>query len=357
MDRFDRNYMPCLDGLRGLAALIVVLGHAPMLQYPAIIQPFARDYGVLIFFVLSGFLMGSLYLPRQPTNRAVIEYATSRVARILPLYFAVVLISYAIGKWDPDFVYQISAVQLARLLTFNGSVSVFWSIGPEVQFYGLFILLWWIAYRSRALFFAFTIALGAICVVTIRFWPGIFVLSKFHIFACGVLIAAIRPHITLNNFATFFVHAISAALLLAICFSSSFLKTFGDVGEDMTAFYDSVPRTAVAGIIVFGLSFDGWLGEALFATRPMRFLGTVSFSVYLLHEAVMYWAGRLMPQDMHSFLSLLLSVAAALAASYATNVLIENPARRRIKSIRVPDIKPLGASPIPAFTDVTDPAP
>jgi peptidoglycan/LPS O-acetylase OafA/YrhL len=334
-----------------LAALIVVFGHAPMLGYPAVIQAFARDYGVLIFFVLSGFLMGSLYLPREPRKEVVTEYAIARVARILPLYLFVVPVSFAISRIDPDFVYQISPTQLLRLLTFNGSVSVFWSIGPEVQFYGLFILLWWLASRSRAAFFLVTVLLGAACVWTIRVWPGVFVLSKFHIFACGVLIAAIRPHLNLGRGAVMTAHVVSTALVLAICFSPTFLAAFGNVGDDMTAFYDNVPRALVAGIIVFGLSYDGWLGDALFANAPMRLLGAISFSVYLLHEAIMYFVGKLLPPTMGPLASLLWSSAAVIVVCYGTYRTIEMPARKWIKSINLR--KPSVSTPLAAATDLT----
>jgi len=227
-----RLYMPCLDGIRGLAALIVVFGHAPSLGFSTTIQPHSRDYGVLVFFVLSGFLMGDIYLLQTPTRSNISNYIVARFARIVPLYFLVVILSFATFQFlDPNFTYPITSVQLLRLLTFNGSVSVFWSVGPEVQFYVVFILLWLICARSRLAFFVFAICLSAFCIATIKMWSGVFILSKFHIFACGAMLASIRRSVRLSGTSILAAHIASIALLPSVsardfrCFSATRITT------------------------------------------------------------------------------------------------------------------------------------
>jgi len=57
---------------------------------------------------------------------------------------------------------------------------------------------------------------------------------------------------------------------------------------NLTSFYDSLPRTLIAGIIVFSFSYESAIGSVVFANKAMRFFGAISFSIYLLHEVVMY---------------------------------------------------------------------
>jgi peptidoglycan/LPS O-acetylase OafA/YrhL len=331
----SRLYMPCLDGIRGLAALIVLFGHAPSLGFATTIQPHSRDYGVLIFFVLSGFLMGDIYLSQLPARTSVSNYIVARFARIVPLYFLVVILSFAIFQFfDHNFTYQITSTQLFRLLTFNGSVSVFWSVGPEVQFYGVFVFLWLLFARSKAAFFVFTIFLSAFCIATIKMWSGVFILSKFHIFACGVLLASIRRSIQLSSTSIFAAHAVSIALLVAICLSNGFSMFLGheDSDPNLTSFYDSLPRTLIAGIIVFSFSYESRIGTAVFANKAMRLFGAISFSIYLLHEVVMYCLARwgLLKLAGPALGTVILTLV-VIVVSWASFKAVEMPARVRVK--------------------------
>jgi peptidoglycan/LPS O-acetylase OafA/YrhL len=337
----SRLYMPCLDGIRGLAALIVVFGHAPTLGFSTTIQPHSRDYGVLIFFVLSGFLMGDIYLSQLPTRTNVSNYIVARFARIVPLYFLVVILSFAIFQcFDHSFTYQITSSQLFRLLTFNGSVSVFWSVGPEVQFYSVLVLLWLISARSRLAFFVFAICLSAFCIATIKMWSGVFIFSKFHIFACGVMLASIRRGVQLSSTSILAAHVASIALLIAICLSDGFSMFLGHEDNDpnLTSFYDSLPRTLIAGVIVFSFSFESRIGTPLFANKAMRLFGAISFSIYLLHEVVMYCLAKWgLLKLAGPALGTTVMTIAVIIVSWTSYKAIEMPARVWIKwRLRVP---------------------
>lgn len=315
--------------------MVVVLGHGPDYGLVKIVATPARDYGVLLFFVLSGFLMGTLYLPLESTASSLTQYAISRGARIFPIYFAVVLISFFYYQLiDPNFIYAISGAQLLRLLTFNGSVSVFWSIGPEVQFYAVFLLFWLIYAKSRPAFFAIVPLVAITCLLSVSVWPGIFVLSKLHIFALGVLLAAVRPR-ALPARALTALHVISVLLLIGIIWSESFSDLIGRNAADdpkLSAFYGSWMRLFMIGLIVFSLSYETKIGAALFANRFMVFLGTISFSLYLLHEPVLYFLDRSgAPSILGRYLATAIMLAAALVISWVSYSVIERPARTFFK--------------------------
>src|SRR5664279_4066021 len=88
-----RTRLPALDGLRGLAVLMVLLDHASDAKlriFPAADMNRAGKYGVYLFFVLSAFLLTHLLLLRPPAElsraRIWLNYAVRRFFRIFPLY-------------------------------------------------------------------------------------------------------------------------------------------------------------------------------------------------------------------------------------------------------------------------------
>ena len=87
-----------LNTLRGIAALIVVISHFSNTSglWGKVLGQGAGQFGVMLFFLLSGFLMSHLYWEREPTSRTQLFYAVSRVARVIPLYLVVVFFSFII---------------------------------------------------------------------------------------------------------------------------------------------------------------------------------------------------------------------------------------------------------------------
>src|SRR5262245_59484517 len=91
----SRRYLPELDGLRALSALMVVAIHMAAFQ-AALWQWLAGGRGVKIFFVLSGYLITTLGL-REEDERGGVSLAAfyvRRCCRLFPLYFLVLAVYY-----------------------------------------------------------------------------------------------------------------------------------------------------------------------------------------------------------------------------------------------------------------------
>ena len=130
--------LPALDGLRGLAILLVVGGHAGLVG-----TGHAGDTGVTVFFVLSGYLITGVLLHRQMLS----VFYVRRAARLLPalalLLAVMALYAVAIGAtreyWSqawPALAYVANWAQLSGHVM--GVLSHTWSLAVEEQFY----LLW-----------------------------------------------------------------------------------------------------------------------------------------------------------------------------------------------------------------------
>lgn len=169
----DRARLPALDGVRGLAALLVVMLHVTMqIKHPAGIgalvlkKTFLLGWsGVDLFFVLSGFLItGILDDAKGTTNYFRVFYAR-RMLRILPLYYGALLILFVMphlvtAPGAPKFFVSIQQqlwywfylqnfVPLGPL--FFGLAGHFWSLAVEEQFYLIWPLIILSLSRKQAL--------------------------------------------------------------------------------------------------------------------------------------------------------------------------------------------------------------
>ncbi|MHC1791010.1 acyltransferase family protein [Solidesulfovibrio sp.] len=151
-------FLPGLGGLRALAALAVLVGHAaawitPLPGDPVLYSPLARltQCGLSAFFVLSGFVLQYTHGPALAAGGHTARFALARAARLYPVYL--LFLGLAVGGLlltEPAAVTQAPANLLAFVsLTHSwfftpGVPKLFplaWALSVEVFFYGLFPLM------------------------------------------------------------------------------------------------------------------------------------------------------------------------------------------------------------------------
>lgn len=273
------HYMPTLDGVRGLACVIVVVHHFRQTFDIPVAMPWTEigSLGVLIFFALSGFLMTRLYYNAALTYDSGAKYMVSRFARITPAYYIAIIFVWLIYLTHPEFEFQMDPVMLARSFMFIGSEGVFWSIPPEIQFYGFFVFMWFCHQRLKAGNYWWTAALVAISVffiATKEFWPGILLPSKFHIFLYGFGVGVLIGHPSVRKYAC--NAYVQLALILAVA-------VYFDLFIVYETIYTDLFFPALVALMVMSLSVTtpiSWI----FQIAPMRVLGNASFSIYLFHH-------------------------------------------------------------------------
>ena len=139
------RYAPRLDGLRGIAILMVLLEHFAMIVGRPIS---AGYYGVNLFFVLSGFLITSILISNenQSFGVAFFNFIARRSLRIFPIYYLILFILFfikapSINDRLPYLLTYTYNYQLAYLNFPSEPYSPYWSLGVEEQFYLFFPLL------------------------------------------------------------------------------------------------------------------------------------------------------------------------------------------------------------------------
>lgn len=336
------RHIESLTGLRGLAVLMVFISHASNTGYlPGFLGQGYGQLGVMLFFVLSGFLMAHLYLDSPPDKARVRAFAWSRAARVLPLYVLVVLVSVALTELEIGFRYEISAGwDLWRhLLLVTGDYEL-WTIPVEIQFYVVFVIAWLVWSRLRSVL-ALIVVLVVVTLPAIPLMaftgdrPDIISAYAFSFAAgCGLsiimtrasqLVLRIRP--LLDRYGLLFL----GLLLLNL----PALRDSAGLGLGshpyLLTWYD--PLSWILILIVFAAAATDAESLRLLRNKALLHLGGISYGFYLFHHpllsateslmhgraAVVGWAGALV----------VLAVVIGLAA--LSRRVIEKPASAYVR--------------------------
>lgn len=167
----ERVYFPSLNGLRFIAAFLVIIHHIEQIKsiygisnhWGSAVVQILGEQGVSLFFVLSGFLITYLLLEEEKQTGTIRlkAFYVRRILRIWPLYFFIGFLALVVLPQIPmfimpgygqDFIYRqlgtkivLFLLFLPNLLPFLGGIipyaSQTWSIGTEEQFYLIWPLL------------------------------------------------------------------------------------------------------------------------------------------------------------------------------------------------------------------------
>jgi len=333
------NIIPQLDGLRAFAALIVVGSHTGQLGLPLIFPSLTGGFGVLLFFMLSGFLMGYLYLHKPLDAPSVAHYVAARVARIAPIYLIAVTMAYiASGVLGPQFVFYIDGRDFLRLLAFAGSNHIFWSIPPEVQFYVAFAAFWYAVRRGYVgLAVPAVVLLAGVMMLFRPIFPGISLPSHFHIFFLGVALAVmVRSGVTgmISANLAAFIQAVSIAALLTVSLriwpDKAFIDSIG--WGDNAVVYGNMGLVVCFGAFLLASTVPNRFGSAIFANKPMRRIGGYSFSLYLLHEPILAGTGYLTSDALPGIIVITIGICLSLAVAALSFHWFERPVQDALRA-------------------------
>lgn len=365
--------LPALDGLRAVAATMVVLTHAAYLTGATVdLGLLGRlmgrgDFGVGVFFALSGYLLHHLLLVhRREGTTDVRGYLVRRAARVLPAYWLAVLL--VVAATQPPLrttVAQLLAVQTYVPGTDVPAFSQSWSVPTELSFYLALplVVVGLEALRRRdphwpvrALLVS---AVGLVLVLALlppgrvgedllveRWLP-----ARWPDFAAGMALAeaAVHPATAWSGRVRGLARdttgclALAAVALVLATTSVGGPLTLGPVsGVQLSVRH--VLSAVVAGALLAPLTVgSGGRWAALLASPPVRWVGTVSFGLFLWHlpvftallglSGVRAFTGGLVPL-------LALGVPVSLALAWLSHRFVELPAMRwagrRAPTPRVP---------------------
>ncbi|MCV7229843.1 acyltransferase family protein [Mycolicibacterium komossense] len=318
-----KDRVSSLTGVRAVAATLVVATHAAYTTgkytHGYIGLLYSRlEIGVPMFFVLSGFLLFRPWVQAAATGRpapSVRRYAWHRFRRIMPPYVVTVLACYVIYHFriaEPNpghtWIGLLRNITLTQIYTDNYMYSFIhqgltqmWSLAVEASFYVALPLLAYVLLvvlcRRRWRPLLLLAGMAALALITpawivlvhwtswlpdgARLW-----LPTYLLWFLGGMLLAVLQAMGVRGY---------ALVTLPVALVSYFIVSTPLAGEPTTSPYAASEALVKAGFYAFiatlliaplALGDHGWYARLL-ATRPMVWLGEISYEIFLIHLVVM----------------------------------------------------------------------
>ena len=347
-----------LDAIRGIAALAVLWGHAYLAFGHQYFQPimhtplhlfFDAYAAVTVFFVLSGYVLSVRYMElRRFESFNIWAFYVKRYCRIVLPFIAVLVISYLVRTWfyqfyaDNDPVLSKWAQRLwsdkkVDLPTVEYLKSAF-MILPDTKF-PLIPQAWTLRIEM-----GMSLALPFMILIACRssWWLVLFTLVFIQLLGVYIFAAHFTMGILLAKHQEYIVNQLRANRLLAIAtlILGVLLLTYR-LPHELIAVKLS-PKTlrfvtGVGALMLLAWTMASTRAQAMLSIAPLRFLGKISYSLYLVHlmillalsQPAIHWLNGLGIEGSYSYwLALGITAAASIIFSSACFYLFEQPSIR-----------------------------
>ncbi|GAA6142699.1 acyltransferase [Hydrogenophaga sp. 5NK40-0174] len=368
------NFVPVLHGLRGLAALAVLLFHWEA-TYPALSKAMADIslpligqvdlflplrygwLGVSWFFVLSGYLLAATLWEKPLAPRLLAGFWWRRALRIYPAVWVqvIILLAVVLGFGIMKDFQLSNAIGNAMLWLsplpggariYNG---VYWTLPIELSFY-LFlpVMLWW--YRRTSIW-VFVLSCLAITVGWRAGLAGLHLMQSPHaisllfirgvlpgmlfLFACGMALNHWQPPQTEASRNQWLVIAmVSGVVLTAIHYQLRAFQIQDHLYMLMFEVALAVPIALMTACMLKPSRLTAWVSAA-----PLVWLGEISFGLYLWHFPIQRMLPRLITHEwdtpMGSLQALAISLVGSLVLASISYYWLERPVLTRLSGRRL----------------------
>lgn len=344
------KYRPDIDGLRAIAVLSVVAFHA----FPSLIQ--GGFIGVDVFFVISGFLISSIIFGSLEKNSfRFVDFYIRRVNRIVPALLVMLVATWALGWFSllADEYTQLGkhmaggAAFVSNFLLlgesgyFDNSAETklllhLWSLGIEEQFYLVWPLMVWAAWKIRVNALILIALVGGISftfnVMSVQADPVTTFYSPQTRF-WELLVGSLLAYVILNKHRFFpawressgpsirNIQSLAGVALLVVAFA---LTT---KSNQFPGWWALLPTIGAALVIAAGPF--AWFNKAVLSNRLLVWFGLISFPLYLWHWPLLTFA-KIMHSDTPSALVRIAAVAASMLLAWMTFRFVEKPIRNKL---------------------------
>jgi peptidoglycan/LPS O-acetylase OafA/YrhL len=387
-ERFRLGHRPALDGIRGLGMLLVVVFHT-LTYLVDWYGPYGRGFrndgtahsilpgafvAVDVFFALSGFLITSLLLEerRRTGGMSMRRFYIRRALRLLPALYATLAIFGVVALVSDEVDLHGYWVAAVKMLTYSANFFIgtdnliggferdgfltawfgqTWSLAIEEQFYivwplVLALLVGWLRHRPRALAGVVAGAVVAIAVWRIvlfqisDIWSDVYYRTDARLDQplVGALLAVLLHFgIVVDKPRPWWGIAGLGIWMAATLFSSPFEAAY---------FRIWAPVVMVGSCLtMLGVLHGKGIAAAALGWRPLRWLGRISYTLYLVHVFIFELVRRNLDGDGRNVLRVVVANGAALAMTVLVHRLVEAPALR-LKDRWAPTPSPRSTAPV-----------
>ncbi|WP_028550116.1 acyltransferase family protein [Paenibacillus sp. UNC451MF] len=349
-----RFTIPYIQAARGIAVVLVMLFHASQManKYFQInflgVSDMGRSGGYAYFFVLTGFLMYTLYQRHFGHAEMWLSFIVKRFLRIYPLYWLVTLAVIPVYFLMPSFGlgFETKPAEIVRsLLLVPGAnppiLGVAWSLIYIVFFYIAFSLLF--VLRKPAAFLLFTVWVAIIGLNSLgwihlkdNLWIR-FLFDGFHLeFMLGIAVAFFLQHVAIRKSRMWLAAGIAVFPIVW-----GFRHVYPDLSY-VNTLYTLGSALVLVGIGSLKVKAPEWL-------KPLQFLGDASYSILLtslvcLSITLKVAKAAHMTEWISPAAVTSLCFLAALVMCCVFYAFIEKPLVQRLKQLLLPKIQPTAAA-------------
>jgi peptidoglycan/LPS O-acetylase OafA/YrhL len=306
--RWRLGHRPALDGLRGVAILLVIADHTGYLREPS------GGIGVTVFFVLSGFLITRMIVEaRDEGTWSIAEFAANRFVRLFPALLVMVTVVSAIllhrgfplARLEPRAIPALTYVQNMEPYRHYAVFGQTWSLGVEEQFYLVwpFVLPWLLGrVRARLILVVAIVASSTAMILFDRDW------LPMHAYAllAGCLLALVGP----LPWRWWMLPAGAAGLAASV-----------RVAPHLDRIYVYGPMLATPAAVL--LVMAAVHGSRLLELLPLRLIGRISYAVYLWHVPLLRLSGTIYHRS-----AAIPTVGLSVVVATLSTLVLEEPLRR-----------------------------
>lgn len=336
-------YRADIDGLRAIAVLAVVGFHA----FPDMVG--GGFIGVDVFFVISGFLISTIIFENLERNSfSFIEFYSRRIKRIFPALLVVLVASFLFG-WFALFADE--SKQLSKHIVrgalfisnftlwresgyFDNSAETkpllhLWSLGIEEQFYIIWPLLLWCAWKKRFNLLFVTLAITAIS-FALNIWKADSdVVAAFYSPQTRfweLLSGSCLAHVALFNERVLQRFKIGSDSLQSCCGAALLVAgvTFITKERAFPGWWALLPT--VGAVLIISAGAQAWFNRAVLSHRLLVWFGLISFPLYLWHWPLLAFA-RVIESETPAVEVRFAAVSISVVLAWLTYRLIEGPVR------------------------------
>ena len=311
------RHVPALDGVRGIAVMLVLLEHLfvrnpnPNVSLPLrwVALLFSSGWvGVDLFFVLSGFLITGILYDTRSDPKFFRNFYARRALRIFPLYYGLLLVLIAVSSAQGyHWLLKGTVLYLTYLHTLwiGGvgyttapwvNINHLWSLAIEEQFYFVWPLLVFVLRTQRRIIAA--ALLGTAASIALRCWVYATGLLNTYHFATyswsparldGLLLGAVLAMLIRSRWRGTVLRWAPVLFVVGAVLSLTVLAS----ARQMFPLY--YPVVGIAGYPLFAVTFaalvawalrDGSGASRICGTSLLRMLGTYSYGIYVFHYVV-----------------------------------------------------------------------
>lgn len=344
-----RGQIPSLDGIRALAVILVFFSHHDL---ESVIP---GGLGVTVFFVLSGYLISTLMRSEFSATDSLDyrRFYLRRFLRLMPPLVCVVLLAGGLGIFgliDGGF----SLGGLLAVLFYYGNyfaiandfsglpagMGVVWSLAVEEHYYLLYPPLAVVLLRSRSTGLSVGVLL-ALCALVLgwRYWLVWQDASAMHLtMATDTRVDSILFGCLMALWRNPWLDPVPAAnwwrdaLILFVCISALLLSfVYRDEVFRLTVRY-TLQSAAIAPLIYLSVARAEHWSFRWLSSKPLVYIGTISYTVYLSHHVILLLVARHWPQ-LGWLAASLLAIALTLAVAEPIRRWVEQPCARLRKRL------------------------